>query len=182
MTGNGEADQAIEEYEKALQRKPDMRLVHLAIGDLYWKKFDDERAVIHYLAELKINPNSAMANYELGHAYLEMHQPERALPFLLEAVRLHEPQVYALADLGKLYMLQRQPAKAVPVLEAYLHQSPRDKGAHYKLYQAYKMLGRQTKAEEELAILRELDQAETQKPLKKAERIRGLEQAQPAQR
>lgn len=172
LAARGETDQAIAEYEKALKKQPEARLIHLALGNLYWKKFDDQNAILHFEKELSRTPNNPVVNYALGHVYLERREIGRALPLLLKAVLLDPELSDARKDLGKLYLLEQKPAEAAAELETYLSQSPRDKTAYYQLFQAYKALGQQAKADGALRLFKLIDQEERQKPLQRAERHR----------
>ena len=80
--------EAIAEYKKALQSRPDLPGLRLELGEIYGSNSDWEKAEQQFREEAELQPGSAEAAYRLGSALLEEGKMEGAAEELLAAGRI----------------------------------------------------------------------------------------------
>ena len=90
----GQLDDALREYDKAVQLAPDFAKAHFFRGNILLAKGDAVAAKAAYEAALVNKPDSAPAHYNLGNAYLRMGSHE-------EAVAAYKPVSYTHLDVYK---------------------------------------------------------------------------------
>ncbi|MBZ5561481.1 MAG: tetratricopeptide repeat protein [Acidobacteriia bacterium] len=142
-------DEAIAEYRKILQLKPDLSSVHMMIGDLLMSQGRVNEAVAEYQAEFQERPKSPQVLYRLGRAWLVLHEDERAVKAFQEALVLHATNPEIQRELGKIYLRQQQYARSIVVLEAYCRIRPEDASAHLALMRVYESVGNASAASRE---------------------------------
>ncbi len=59
-------DDAIAAFKDVLHKNPDFPGIHLALGQLYWRRKDLEKSRLELKLALAEDPNSPLANYYLG--------------------------------------------------------------------------------------------------------------------
>ncbi len=85
---HGQADNAIAEYEQALQLNPDNVEAHQKLGFLlYHVKGASEEGMAHLLKTLELDPPNPRAHYDLGMALLHQQKIDEAAGHLREALR-----------------------------------------------------------------------------------------------
>jgi len=143
-------DDALKEYQAALELQPGEAELHEAPGQLYLDNHPDADAKRELEAALALDPSRAHALYLLGRPlYVQNQENEKAVPYL-------QP---ALAEggelLGMAYVRLGQFANAIPRLEKA---APRGhfQNVHYQLYLAYHKLGREKLAKKALAPSQDL--------------------------
>ena len=98
---NGRTDQAIVEYEEALERTPQAVGIHRALGDLYREASRLEDAVRHYELELRRTPDDLETHYRYGSVLLQLGRSAEAVVHLQAAVDGDPTHTEALFSLGK---------------------------------------------------------------------------------
>lgn len=166
----GEDAGAIEEYRKALERRPTLPNLHYQIGHLAWKVYKVEEARAQFLAELAGNPQHTGALFDLGNTYMYERQPGKALEFLklVEKLDPKYPDVHQF--LGMAYSRLGKYAEA----EAELKQAaPADKDGrvHYQLARVYQALKRPADAQREFAASDQIKKANEQKNEERTQRL-----------
>ncbi|HEX7424657.1 MAG TPA: tetratricopeptide repeat protein, partial [Terriglobales bacterium] len=78
----------------------------------------------------------------------------------LRAAELDPNESEAQVGLGKILMSTGHPEEALPHLLAAVRVDPTNAGAHYRLSQLYRQLGRTSDVEKEIATFKELRKAE----------------------
>ena len=143
-------DDAVKEFQAALQLRPSDAELHEALGQLYLDNQADPDAQRELEAALAVDPSRAHALYLLGRLYEQHRENEKALPYLERALRLQPDLAEASELLGTAYVRLGQFANAIPRLEKA---APRDHygNVHYQLYLAYHKLGREELAKKALA-------------------------------
>lgn len=151
---HGEADNAIAEYNKALELNPDNVMAHHKLGFLLYQvkgKFDDGMA--HLLRAYKLDAQDARIQYDLGMAYMHQGKLEDSARLLLESIRRapngfddqYEP-VQMRLNLAEVLIAAGQSKDAeAPLLDA-LRRSPNHPEVHYRLAVALADLGRTDEA------------------------------------
>ena len=146
----GDHDDAIKEYEAALQLRPDEAELHEAMGEFYLDNRSDEDAQKELEKAVALDPSRTKTLYLLGRLYVLDNQNEKAVPFLERALQLQPNLNEASGLLGTAYIRMGKFADAVPSLEKA---APLDHNGniHYQLYQAYRKLGEADLAQKALA-------------------------------
>src|SRR5207248_4343929 len=150
-----ESEEAIKEYQTALELRPGEAELHEALGQLYLDTHSDGDAQSELERALALDPSRTHALYLLGRLYVQNRDNERAVPYLERALRLQPDLAEASELLGTAYVRLGQFASAIPKLEKA---APRDHygNVHYQLYLAYHKLGREELAKKALARSQDL--------------------------
>jgi len=84
----GKFNEAIKEYEKALQMNPNSVGAHQQLGSLLYRLRQVDRAIAHYMIVIRFQPDSASAHYNLGLALVDEGQVEKAIEHYRHALRI----------------------------------------------------------------------------------------------
>jgi tetratricopeptide (TPR) repeat protein len=151
----GDRDNAIKEYQRALQLQPDEPELHEALGEFYLNNHGDEDAISELQKALSLDPSRTHALYLLGRLYVQQRENEKALPYLERALHLQPNFAEASGYLGTAYVRMGQFANAIPKLEKATSLDHYG-NVHYQLYVAYRKLGRTELAKKALVRSQEL--------------------------
>ena len=148
-------DNAIKEFQAALQLRPNEAELHEALGQLYLDNHSDAEAQSELEKAVELDGSRTHALYLLGRLYVQNRENEKALPYLQRALRVQPDLAEASELLGTAYVRLGQFANAVPRLEKA---APLDHygNVHYQLYLAYHKLGRDEPAKKALARSQDL--------------------------
>jgi tetratricopeptide (TPR) repeat protein len=154
----GDHDNAVKEYQAALELRPGEAELHETLGEFYLDNHDDEDAIAELEKALSIDPSRTHSLYLIGRVCVQEHENEKAVPYLERALHLEPNLAEASGYLGTAYVHLGQFQKAVPRLE---EAAPLDHygNVHYQLYLAYRKLGKSELAEKALARSQELRQS-----------------------
>jgi tetratricopeptide (TPR) repeat protein len=156
--------QALEAYQAAYQRKPDLPGIRFALGSVYWKMRQFDEAEKWLREELALNPHHAIAHYELGNIYVYRNQPEQAITHLQKSLEAKAPLTDVRRDLGKAYLQLGRFDEAVQQFSQVAAAEPEDDAIHALLANAYRKQGKHAEEEKELELFQRLNQ-------KKLERV-----------
>jgi len=148
-------DDAIKEYQVALQLRPDEAELHEALGEFYLDNHSDGDAQGELEKAVALDPSRTKALYLLGRLYVLGRENEKAVSYLQRALRLQPNLNEASGLLGTAYVRMGQFADAIPRLEkaaALDHYG----NIHYQLYLAYRKLGQAELAQKALARSQDL--------------------------
>ena len=148
-------DQAIKEYEKAVQLRPDLASLHYVLGDAYWKRSHPNEAVVEFRRAIELDPQHYMAHHKLAMVLLEQNNPAEALKEFRAALNEQPGLVNSYLGLGKSLYQQGEYAAAVPILQRYVGLAPEDPTPHYLLSQIFRRLNNPVGAEEQLALFKQ---------------------------
>jgi tetratricopeptide (TPR) repeat protein len=158
-------DQAIKEYEKAVQLRPDLSSLHYVLGNAYWKRSHPDDAAAEFRRSIELDPRHFMAHYQLGMVLLEQNKPADALKEFRAALNEQPGLVNGYLGLGKSLFQQGEYAAAVPILQRYVGLAPEDPTPHYLLQQVFRRLNDSAAAEEQLALFKQKEAvAKAKKP------------------
>ncbi|MFQ5823240.1 MAG: tetratricopeptide repeat protein [bacterium] len=113
--GKGLYEEAIREFQMALQFKPDPR-GHNYVGDLLYKLKRYDEAASHYRAAIAMNPNYYLALNNLGQTLFEMDQVAEAIQWVKKSLRLNPRLPDAYINLGTFYRQSARTAEAIAIL------------------------------------------------------------------
>ena len=138
----GRIQDAIAEYEQALQLKPDDpdAPFNLATALLRTGRFKD--AIEYYEQALRIHPNDAPAHCNLGVALVKLGQPGQAIGHFEQALRIDPGYAEAHVILGSVLFDQGRAPEAIGHWERALQINPSFAEARYNLANALLRTGR----------------------------------------
>jgi len=148
-------DAAVNEYQAALQLRPNEPELHEALGQFYLDNHHDEEAQGELEKALALDPSRTHVLYLLGRLCVQQRDNEKAVPYLQRALRLQPDLAEASGLLGTAYVRLGQFANAIPKLE---RAAPLDHygNVHYQLSLAYRKLGQTELAQKALARSQDL--------------------------
>jgi superkiller protein 3 len=154
---------AIEEYQKALAKRPDAPGMRFLIGVAYWAQRQMEPAEKAFLEAYKENPNDSMTNLYLGDIAVRYQRFSEALPFLMVAKQAQSdmPQLHVL--LGQCYQAQKELQKAKAEFQAAIIADPAAAQPHYLLARVYRELHDSQASADELAQYEQLSKLDKEK-------------------
>jgi tetratricopeptide (TPR) repeat protein len=149
--GKGQAHEAMEAYEKALnlhkyQRKGEEAAVYFNLGNLHRDLGSADRAQYFYQQAIKVDPNCYPALNGLAVLYERQGRMDAVLPLLRKALEVEPETSHASFNLGLFHLKSGEPEKAVP----YFNIAVRDQGLQHAVLVcsgvAYKQMGQRGKA------------------------------------
>ena len=157
---SGKNDEAIREYRRALELKPDLRELHFWIGNLYWKRDRLNEALPELQKEIALNPNHPEALYEIGDILYAQGNLEAAEKYFLKSLNVKAAAVETLLALEKIYSKQGQYDRAVDRLRQAAKADPADSTPHYRMWVIYRRLGKTELAQTAMSTFQKLREQE----------------------
>lgn len=158
----GQFNEAVGEYRKAIEKNPRALNLHFRLGRAMLMASHEPEALSaamkEFEAELALNPGDAVAEYQVGQILLVQQRPEEAAVRFERAIRLNPDFSEALIARAKLRLEKKQTGEAILLLERAVKAAPRSETARYNLMLAYRDAGRMAEARREKA---ELDRLQT---------------------
>ncbi len=149
-------DGAIQEFEEALRKNPDFPGIHLALGQVYWRRKDLEKSQHELKLALAEDPNQPLANYYLADILVTDKEYLQAIPHLEKALSVYPELTRAYWLLGKCYASTGDEQRALEAFKKALEQDPRYKEVHFQLHELYARLGNKEKSLEHLQVFERL--------------------------
>ena len=143
-------DQGAEAARKALALAPDLALAHFVLGEVALFKSDVAAATSEFEAERALNPGYAPVYERLGDAYLRASKPEAAQQALMQSLALDTSSTGPFLLMGKVLLRRDDPENAAMYLRHAEKMDPSNPIAHTLLGQAYRRLGQEAEAKQEL--------------------------------
>ena len=138
--------EAAEQYVLALERQPGDPVLLLSLANARVREPNLRLATEAYRKVLAISPEDAEVSYNLGLALAAQDLHRKAIPPLRRALELQPDLALAHAALGKALAALGEVEEAVAHMEAGAS-ADEDGTLHYQLFQAYRELGLDEKAE-----------------------------------
>jgi tetratricopeptide (TPR) repeat protein len=151
----GNMDDAVKEFEAALELRPNEPELHDALGEVYLDQHKYDAAQSELEKALALDDSRAHTLYLLGRAYVEQKDNEKAVPILERALRIQPDLPETNSLLGTAYLRLGKTVDAVPRLEKAAS-TDHYGNVHYQLYMAYRKLGQTERAQKELARSKDL--------------------------
>jgi len=164
-----EADKAKQEYETAIQMRPDLPGLRMELGQVYGSTSDWPKAEELYRQETQLQPGNAQAVFRLGDALMQQGKMKEAFTELRRAAKLRPDMPETLYDLGKAG-LNLEPAESGHALLRVTElekESMLAAQAHQALATLYRKQGKTELAAKELKEFQRI-QAEIQQNATKA--------------
>jgi tetratricopeptide (TPR) repeat protein len=156
----GRYAEAIQEYNKAIEKNPQALNLHFRLGRAMLMDSHApaslESARKQFEAELALNPTDAVAEYQIALILQAQQKPADATARLEKAVALNPVFPEALQALAKVREQERRYPEAIRMLETVVRLQPQSESAHYALMIAYRNAGRREDAARMKAALDKL--------------------------
>ncbi len=138
-------DEAIHEYRRAIELKPDEPDLHRSLGLIQLLNNSYDEAQRHLERALELDGANPRTLYVMGRLYVARQQHEESIRFLEGALRLDPNLVEARPSLGRAYLRAGRFEEAAGQLEKGLVLDYYG-DIHYSLFQAHRRLGNLEKA------------------------------------
>ena len=129
----GRVDEAIAQYQQALQIKPDNAEVHNNLGNVLLQKGQVDEAIVHYQKTLQIKPDSAEAHNNLGNALLQKGRVDEAIAQYQKTLQIKPDSAGACYNLGNVLLKKGQVDEAIVHFQKAMQIKPDYAEAHYIL-------------------------------------------------
>jgi tetratricopeptide (TPR) repeat protein len=154
-----QVEAAEREYRKALELRPSLRGIHLALGKLKMNAGNLDEAEKEFRAESTISPGDGEAAWRLGAVLLQKGRTVDALAELERSDKLRPRMIETLFDLAKAYHLENRMAEAEKAWLGVI--ALEDTGelaasSHFQLSQLYRRRGNAAEADRHLRRFQEL--------------------------
>jgi tetratricopeptide (TPR) repeat protein len=136
----GDVDNAIAEFEKALLIDPLNVNVSNSLGVCYSSKGEHEKALGEFIKVMTLVPDDVMAAYNAGLAYHMIGDKTKAMEMFLKAHALDENQFEVVIQLGRLYLEIRDLEMARKYLEKAAEMDMKSGPVHRFLGECYNEL------------------------------------------
>ncbi len=135
-------DEAIIQYQTALQIKPDYAEACYNLGNALFKKGMVDEAIAHYQTALQINPGYAEAHNNLGYALLKTGNVDEAIAQYQMALQIKPDYAYACYNLGDALFQKGKVDEAIVHYQKALQINPNIAKVHNNLGNALLQKGR----------------------------------------
>jgi tetratricopeptide (TPR) repeat protein len=149
-------DEAIAEFNEVLRRNPEFPGIHLALGQLYWRRKDLEKSRQELQLALTEDPNQPLVNYYLGDILVTEREFSKAIPHLEATLATYPELTRAYWLLGKSLASSGNQQHAIEVLKKALQQNPNYKEVHFQLSEIYARMGNKPESQQHLQIFERL--------------------------
>lgn len=149
-------ENATPEIETALRLDPRLTMAHFLLGEIALYESNFQGALAEFQKELTVNPTLWLVYWRLGDTYMRLTKYNEAEKALKEAIWLNDDSPEAITLLGEIALKRNDPALAAGFFQRALSLDPRSLEAHESLAKAYKELGREFEANQQLQIAKRL--------------------------
>lgn len=143
-------DDGAAEAQKALQLSPALPMAHFLIGEVDLYKYQIDQAIAEFEAERKLNPMYAPVYDRLADAWIRTGKYDPAQEALLESIALDTSNTGPFILMGKVLLRKNDPQDAMLYLKHAEKMDPSNFITHTLLGQAYRGLGQEDAAKQEL--------------------------------
>jgi protein O-mannosyl-transferase len=120
----GRVDEAITQFQQALQIKPDYAKVHYNLGIALFQKGRVDEAMTHYQNALQLQPDYADAHINLGNVLLQRGRVDEAIAHFQKALQIKPDDVNAHNDLGNAFLQRGNAREAINCFQSALQIAP----------------------------------------------------------
>jgi Tfp pilus assembly protein PilF len=142
----GRVDEAVTQYQKALEINPNATEAHINLGTALIEKGKVDEAIVQFQETLKINPNSAEAHFNLGSASQQKGILDEAIIQYQKALEINPDYEKAHNNLGYVLRMTGRVDDAITQFQKALEINPDDEKAHNNLGTAFHQEGRMDEA------------------------------------
>lgn len=157
-----ENEKAIAEYKAALEKNPTHPNASFAIGYIYWRDRNFDKATPWLQKELALQPCHSLAAYYLGEIARTSQDLKTSKDLFRRAIDCDNGNVKARVSLGIVLAALHEESLAIQEFQQAIRLDPLNPTPHYRLAVLYKELGRKKEANAEYARVKELQTASGQ--------------------
>jgi tetratricopeptide (TPR) repeat protein len=162
LTSRGRPNLAVAEYEALVTEAPSSPGLHNALGTLYGRDGNWEKALDQFRQELVLSPQDVSALQGTCVCLKHLGRFEEAGCYLQPLIVRKPAPKWALIQLANIEEDSGHLEKAIEYARRVLEQDPQDRKAHYLLSQLYRRTNRTDLAEREAAEFRRMQGAASQ--------------------
>ena len=159
----GQADEALAEFEKAIERNPKLTTAYMGAGDIYRQRGDFDTAQKRYGEAAKVEPRNFNANYMNGLMLQLLNRLSESVRAYLQALSVKPDDFNANLNLGTAYLQLNEPSEGLTFAQRAVQINSKDAAARTNLGAIYAALDRHEEAVVEYQQAAEL--AELSAPL-----------------
>jgi len=160
LARQGRHDEAVLEFQRALQTGDNLAETYLALGQSHDYLGRTEKAIKAYSEAVRIKPDLTEAYRNLGLAYDRSGEFLKAIRMHMKAIRLQPDEVELRKNLGLAYFNVGSYSEAIKAYEQALQINPEDATVHYSLGLVYLDLEDRESAVQHQKAIVELGQTE----------------------
>lgn len=138
--------------QKAMQLTPGLPLAHFLLGEIYLFKSDVDHALAEFEQERRINPGYAPVYDRLGDVYSRTDRLQEAQESLTKAISLDTSSTGPFIQMGKVLLRRQDPVTSIMYLKHAEKMDPSNFITHTLLAQAYRKVGQEDEAKQEMEI------------------------------
>jgi tetratricopeptide (TPR) repeat protein len=142
LENQGNYEQALAEFEKAIATNPRMTVAYMGAGDIYRQKGDYQNAEQRYASAAQLEPKNFDAQYLHGLALQMLDRVGEAVRAYLRALTIRPDDFNANLNLGTAYLQLNEPREALPYAERAVKLNGKNGPARTNLGAIYASLGR----------------------------------------
>ena len=148
----GDLDDAVREYQLALEQDPAYVLAHINLGIIYHSKGLIDRAIREFSIAIELDPDLSQAYYNLGRVFQYQGRNDSAIEQYQLAIKFKPDYPEAHNNLGAIYKSKGFAEDAVRHFQASIRIRPESANTHNNLGSTYMMMGLLDKAIEHFRI------------------------------
>jgi tetratricopeptide (TPR) repeat protein len=142
----GQIQEALTEYQKALKMNPQLAQAHVNLISIYGVLGKFQEAEEHYRASLEINPNLAESHYNYGLTLSEQNRFREAENMFRKAVEINPFFADAYNNLGYMQQRQGRIGEAEMSYRQAVENKPEHREAHFNLARILESQGKTIEA------------------------------------
>jgi len=121
---NGNTQQAITEFQEAIQANPQCAYAYSKLSAIYSYLGDYQQVVFFIQKASQIEPNNAEYLYGLGMSYNLLKQPQKAIAEFEKTIQIDSNYAMAYVGLGHVYFFMGQYQEAIAELKKAIQMNP----------------------------------------------------------
>jgi tetratricopeptide (TPR) repeat protein len=129
----GRMDEAITQFQQALQIKPDYADACNNLGNVLMEKGRVDEAIAHYQKALQISPDLAVLHVNLGNALMQKGRVDEAITQFQQGLQFQSDNADAHNNLGNILLQSGRVDEAITQFQQALEIKPDNADAHYNL-------------------------------------------------
>lgn len=146
LQSQGLIEDALREFEKAIEVNPRLTVAYMGAGDIYREKGDYANAEKRYASAADLEPTNFGAQYLHGLCLQMLDKPSLAVRAYLRALGIKPEDFNATMNIGIAYLQLGEPSEAVGYLQRSVQLDPKSGSARTNLGAAYSALERHPEA------------------------------------
>jgi tetratricopeptide (TPR) repeat protein len=170
---------AAEHYRQAIERAPEVAELYYHYGHALWQVGNLQDAVKAYRHDLSLNPYDDRAAWEIARIVLA-DNPEEAHALTSRSLKIRPDNPNALLIRGQASLSLDKPTDAVEDLKKANSIDPENESVHFQLARAYRKLGLNQEAQDELSTFKQLQRKSHEQTERAMQEQLRQQQLQPA--